>query len=203
MFCRKSLHILRYAVIAQLLCRRVQYGSATYLWRSVNRSSPHWENCSWCIIIDVASVQKVSEEKVPFGERIHIQFNWFVLRQYCCGYCRLMYLWGYTYGILQLLYCAVALSCKAGGGYSNYFLMGCAARGLKSLPISKDFSPSKNGWYVGFFEIIANGNAFLRVFLPQKQLILHFFPNFGEMGPSFMDFLIKMGPLSNNFLVKN
>ena len=32
-----------------------------------------------------------------------------------------------------------------GGGYSNYFLTGCAARGLKPLPIFKDFSPSKNG----------------------------------------------------------
>ena len=29
------------------------------------------------------------------------------------------------------------------GGYSNYFSTGCAARGLKPLPISKDFSPSK------------------------------------------------------------
>ena len=31
------------------------------------------------------------------------------------------------------------------GGDSNYFLTGCAAPGLKPLPISKDFSPSKNG----------------------------------------------------------
>ena len=31
------------------------------------------------------------------------------------------------------------------GGYSHYFLTECAARGLKPLPISKDFSPSKNG----------------------------------------------------------
>ena len=31
------------------------------------------------------------------------------------------------------------------GGNSNYFLMGCATRGLKALPICKDFSPSKNG----------------------------------------------------------
>ena len=30
-----------------------------------------------------------------------------------------------------------------GGGYSNYFLMGCAARGMKPLPISKDFLPQK------------------------------------------------------------
>ena len=39
---------------------------------------------------------------------------------------------------------------KTPGGYSNYFLTGCAARGLKPLPISKDFSPSKNGWFACF-----------------------------------------------------
>ena len=32
---------------------------------------------------------------------------------------------------------------KTPWGYSNYFLTGCAARGLKPLPISKDFSSSK------------------------------------------------------------
>ena len=31
------------------------------------------------------------------------------------------------------------------GGYSNYFLTECATRDLKLLPISKDFSHSKNG----------------------------------------------------------
>ena len=35
---------------------------------------------------------------------------------------------------------------KPPGGYLIYFLTGCAARGLKPLPISKDFSCSKNGW---------------------------------------------------------
>ena len=53
-----------------------------------------------------------------------------------------------------------------GGGYSNSFLTGCAARSLKPLPKSKDFSPSKNGWFNGFFEIFANRDPFLRVFLP-------------------------------------
>ena len=37
------------------------------------------------------------------------------------------------------------------GGYLNYFLTRCAARGLKPLPISKDFSPSKNSWFNSFF----------------------------------------------------
>ena len=41
------------------------------------------------------------------------------------------------------------------GGYSNYFLTGRAARGLKPLPISKDFSPSKNGWFKAFLSKFA------------------------------------------------
>ena len=32
-----------------------------------------------------------------------------------------------------------------GGRYSNHFLTECAAQGPKPLPISKDFSHSKNG----------------------------------------------------------
>ena len=86
-----------------------------------------------------------------------------------------------------------------GGGNSNYFLTRCAARGLKPLPISKDFSPSKNGRFDGFFEIFANPDTFLRVFPPQKRLILQFFKNFGAMGPSSKDFLTNMGPLSKDF----
>ena len=39
-----------------------------------------------------------------------------------------------------------------GGGYSIYFLTGCVVRGLKPLPISMDFSPSKNGWFDAFFQ---------------------------------------------------
>ena len=73
------------------------------------------------------------------------------------------------------------------------------ARGLKPLPISKDFSPSKNGWFDGFFEIFANRDPFLRVFLSQKRLILQFFRNFFEIEPSSKDFLTKMGPMSKDF----
>ena len=46
----------------------------------------------------------------------------------------------------------------------------------KPLPVSKDFSPSKNGWFDVFNEIFTNQHPFVRVFLPQKWLILHFFP---------------------------
>ena len=86
------------------------------------------------------------------------------------------------------------------GGYSNYFLTGWAARGLEPLPISKDFSPSKNGWFYSFFKIFANRDPFLRVFLPTKWLILPFFCNFCEMGPSSKNFFLnKVGPMSKDF----
>ena len=92
-----------------------------------------------------------------------------------------------------------------GGGYSNYFSTGCAAQGLEPLPISKDFPPSKNGWFdvFFFFEIFANPDPFLRVFLPQKWLILQIFRNFGAMGPSFKDFFwLKWDPCLRIFCEK-
>ena len=62
------------------------------------------------------------------------------------------------------------------------------------------FSPSKTAdFYVFFPKIFANRDSFLRVFLPQKCLILQFFRNFCEMGPSSKDFLAKMGPMSKDF----
>ena len=86
-----------------------------------------------------------------------------------------------------------AMEAMTPGGYSNYFLTECAARGLKPLPISKDFFHSKNGWIDSFFEIFANGDPFLRVFLPQKRQILQFFRKFLEMGPSSKDFFDQSG----------
>ena len=65
--------------------------------------------------------------------------------------------------------------------------MGFAAQGLKPLPISKDFLPLKNLTF--FFEIFTNQDPFLRVFMPQKWLILHFVRNYGEMEPSSKDFI--------------
>ena len=54
---------------------------------------------------------------------------------------------------------------------------GCAAQGLKPLPISRDF-------------------------LPQKWLILLFFQNICEMGPSSKYFLDQNGTHVKGFLVK-
>ena len=92
---------------------------------------------------------------------------------------------------------------RGGGGYSNYFLMGCAARGLKPLPISKDFSPSKNGWFKAFFRIFANRDPFLRVFLPQNGWFYHFFVIFAKWDPLLRIFLTKMGPMSKDFCWKS
>ena len=87
------------------------------------------------------------------------------------------------------------------GGYGNYFLMGCVTQGLKPLPISKDVSPTMADDC--FFEIFANRGSILRGFQPKKQLILQFFCNFCETGPSSKDFLTKMGPMSKDFWWKS
>ena len=75
----------------------------------------------------------------------------------------------------------ITMLCIAGDriqGYSNYFLTGCAAQSLKPLPISEDFN-------LFFFKIFVNPDPFLRVFLPQKWLILQFFCNFLWNGTLF------------------
>ena len=66
-------------------------------------------------------------------------------------------------------------------------------RGPKTLPISKDFSHSKNVWLDSFPEILANRDPFLRGFLPQNWIILQFFCNFYEMGPFSKDFFDQNG----------
>ena len=92
--------------------------------------------------------------------------------------------------------CKLVWLVQSPGGYSNYFLMKCAAQGLKPLPLSKDFSHSKNGWIDSFLKFSQNRDPFLRVFLPQKWLILQFFRKFCEMGHSSKYFFFtKMGPM--------
>ena len=74
---------------------------------------------------------------------------------------------------------------RGGGGYSNYFLTGCAARGLKPLPISKDFSPSKNGWFKAFFRNFRKSGPISKGFSTSKWLILRFFSRFLRNGTLF------------------
>ena len=92
-----------------------------------------------------------------------------------------------------------------GGGYSNYFSTECATWGPNPLRMSKDFFTQKTADYtVFFFEFCANWDPFLRVFLPQKRLIFHFFRNFLWNGdPPLRIFLKKMGPMSKDFCWKS
>ena len=78
-------------------------------------------------------------------------------------------------------------------GYSNYFLMGCVARGLKSYPYLRMF-PLKNGWFDCFFNNFENWDPFLRGFSPQKWPIFKKFCNFCKRWPSFKDFMTKWNP---------
>ena len=89
---------------------------------------------------------------------------------------------------------------RGGGGCSNHFLTGCVARGLKFLPISKDFSPSKNDWFDDFFRNFRNSGPILSFFFLRIGWFYFFlfcfcFCNFGEMGPSSKDFFwLKCDP---------
>ena len=85
-------------------------------------------------------------------------------------------------------------------GYSNYFLTGCAARGLKLLSI---FSPQKTTDLKLFFEIFTNQAPLLRVFLPQNGWFYHVFAVFAKWDPLLRIFWTKMGPMSKDFCWKS
>ena len=51
-------------------------------------------------------------------------------------------------------------------GKKGIWIMQCAVWGLKPLPVSKDFSPSKNSWFDCFLKFLQNPDPLLRVFLP-------------------------------------
>ena len=79
-----------------------------------------------------------------------------------------------------------------GGGELELFLDGVAARGLEPLPISKDFSPSKNGWFYGFQNFRKSG-PISKGFSTSKMADFTIFCNFCEMGPSSKDFFEQNG----------
>ena len=91
------------------------------------------------------------------------------------------------------------------GGYSNYFLTGCAARGLKTLLISKDFSPSKNGWFYGFFFFnLCKSGPISKGFSTSKMAgFTIFFAIFVKWDPLLRIVLAKMGPMSKDFYGKS
>ena len=83
-------------------------------------------------------------------------------------------------------------ACRSGGSTQIIFWGGEWPK-VWNPYLSKDSSPSKNGWFNCFFKIVVTRYPFLRVFLPYKQLILWFFHDFCEMGPSSKDFFDQHG----------
>ena len=77
-----------------------------------------------------------------------------------------------------------------GGGCSNYFLTGCATRGLKPLPISKIFLPQKRLIFLFFSpRNFRKSGPISKGFSTSKIVDFTIFCNFCEMGPSSKDFL--------------
>ena len=76
------------------------------------------------------------------------------------------------------------------GGVLKSVLKGCAAQGLKSLPISKDFSPSKNGLFEVFFQNFSKLGPITKGFSASK--IIDF--------TIFSTILVKWDPLLRVFL---
>ena len=70
------------------------------------------------------------------------------------------------------------------------FLTGCGAHVLKPVPI---FLPQKRLIFTIFSQNFCKSGLISKGFLPQKCLILQFFRNFREMGPSSKDFFGQNG----------
>ena len=76
----------------------------------------------------------------------------------------------------------------AARGVLELFFDGVCGPRSEPLPISKDFSPSKNGWFKAFFRNFRKSGPISKGFSTSKWLILQFFRDFCEMGPSSKDF---------------
>ena len=80
-----------------------------------------------------------------------------------------------------------------GGGTRIIFWRSVRPEVWNTYPYLRIFLTQKNDWIDSFFEIFANRDPFLRVFLPEKRLILAFFRKFCEIGPSSKDFFDQSG----------
>ena len=87
---------------------------------------------------------------------------------------------------------------STGGGGGTQIIFWQSVRPKTPTHISEFFSLKNWLDYTGFFsKFFANQDPFLRVFLPQKRLILQFFC---KMGPfSLRIFLTKIEPMSKDF----
>ena len=74
---------------------------------------------------------------------------------------------------------------------------------LKPLPIFKDFSPSKKGWFKAFFRNFRKSGPISKGFLPQNGWFYNFFAIFAKWDPLLRIFLSKMGPMSKDFCWKS
>ena len=94
----------------------------------------------------------------------------------------------------HMIYRAVDIWCvlPQGGGCSNHFLMGCAVRGLKPLPISKDFSPSKTADLTVFPRAVHISEGFSTSKMADFSIFM-------KWDPVLKDFLTKIGLVSKNF----
>ena len=91
-------------------------------------------------------------------------------------------------------FCWFSVDSPPGGGTRIIFWRGCAARPPKPLPISKDFSRSKKGWFECFFENFENWDPFLRVFCLKNGWFDKICRKFWKLGPISKDFWAKWDP---------
>ena len=104
--------------------------------------------------------------------------------------------------MVSLNFLMTGLTYTGWGGINQIiFLTGCAARYLKPLPISKDFSPSKNGWfYRVFFPNFCKSGPISKGFsTPKMAGFTFFFALFIKWDPLLRIFWTKMGPMSKDF----
>ena len=76
----------------------------------------------------------------------------------------------------------VHMCVKGPEGYSNYFSTECAVRGPKPLPMSKDFSHSKNGWLDSFSIFFCKLRPISKGFSASKTNDFTFFSQFSWNG---------------------
>ena len=84
-----------------------------------------------------------------------------------------------------------------GGGFSNYFLTECAARGLPPLPISKDFVFTKKWMNIHFFRNFRKSRPiskrFIYLFFTLKMTDFTIFSQILWNGTSFKDIFDQSG----------
>ena len=92
---------------------------------------------------------------------------------------------------------------KSRGDTRIIFWRGVRPEVWNPYPYLRIFFPQKTADLKLFFEIFANRDPFLRVFLPQNGWFYHFFAIFAKWDPLLRICLSKMGPMSKDFCWKS